>query len=409
MTAKVAYLINQYPKISHAFIRREILALERQGLDIQRIALRGWDAAVIDAEDRDEQQRTRYVLQGGLWPLLAAMLRILFTDLDHFLSALTLAIRIGWRADRSLRYHLVSLAEACSILPWLKSSGARHVHAHFGTNAAEIVMLVRALGGPPYSFTVHGPEEFDKPELLHIREKVRDSAFVVAITSYTCSQLYRWVAHADWPKIKLIHCGLEAGFHAKASTPMTVEAPRLISVGRLSAQKGQLLLVEAAHILARKGIEFELAMVGDGEMRSEIEKLITTHSLQGKVRLTGAISTEQLREEMLRARGLVLPSFAEGLPMVIMEAMALRRPVLTTFVAGIPELVINGKTGWLIPAGSVDALSEALEHFLSRSIDELRLMGEAAYERVLERHSIDIEVQKLAELFRHSCAAGMRA
>jgi glycosyltransferase involved in cell wall biosynthesis len=406
MLVKVAYLINQYPKISHTFIRREILALERQGFDIQRIALRGWDAEVIDAEDRNEQARTRYVLQDGALPLLKDTLKVAFTVGARFLSALRLAIKTGWRGNRPLIYHFVYLAEACRTLSWLEASGVKHVHAHFGTNAAEVLMLVGALGGPTYSFTVHGPEEFDKPEFLHLREMVKYSAFVVAISSYTRSQLYRWVDHADWPKVKLIHCGIESAFHELSSPLVDVTAPRLVSVGRLSAQKGQLLMVEAAHVLARKGLDFELVLVGDGEMRSQIEALIAAYSLEGKVRLTGALGTKQVREEMLRAQGLMLPSLAEGLPIVIMEAMALRRPVLTTFVGGIPELVLPGKTGWLFPAGSVDALAGAVEDFLARSTDELRIMGDAARARVLERHSIDFEVAKLADLFRQACATG---
>jgi colanic acid/amylovoran biosynthesis glycosyltransferase len=404
MPLKIAYLINQYPKISHTFIRREIVALERHGLDVQRFALRGWDEETINAEDEEEKRRTRYVLQDGLGPLLGAMFKTICTQPVRFLSALALAIKVGWRADRALPYHFVYFAEACRTRLWLKASGASHVHAHFGTNATEILMLVRALGGPSYSFTVHGPEELDKPEFLHLREKVRYSAFVVAISSFTCSQLYRWIEHIHWPKVKLIHCGIESSFYEGASLPIYVEVPRLVSVGRLSAQKGQLLLVAAAHALARKNIEFQLVLVGDGEMRPEIEALIAKYSLQDKVRLTGAISTDRVREEILRARGLVLPSFAEGLPIVIMEAMALRRPVLATYVAGIPELVLPGKTGWLFPAGSVDALTKALESFLTCSADELRLMGEAAYERVVERHSIDVEVKKLADLFRESCS-----
>jgi colanic acid/amylovoran biosynthesis glycosyltransferase len=403
MPAKVAYLINQYPKISHAFIRREIRALERHGIEIQRIGLRGWDAEIVDTEDGDEQRQTRYLLQDGMAPLLGAVVKVLLIRPRQFMAALALAIKVGRRADRSLYYHLFYFAEACRTLDWLRSSGAGHVHAHFGTNAAEILMLARILGGPSYSFTVHGPEEFDKPEFLHMREKVRHAAFVVAITSYTRSQIYRWIEHADWPKIKLVHCGIEAAFHENASAAV-VQAPRLVSVGRLSAQKGQLLLIEAARVLAARNVDFEIVLVGDGEMRREIEALISKYSLQDKVTLTGAISTEQLREEMLRARGLILPSFAEGLPMVIMEAMALRRPVLTTYVAGIPELVQPGKTGWLFPAGSVEALIEALQDFFSRSADELRIMGDAAYERALARHSIDVEVIKLADLFRQACA-----
>lgn len=399
---RVAYLINQYPMVSTTFIRREILALERLGLGIQRIALRGWDARVVDAEDEREQELTRYVLQDGVAPLLWSLLRTLLASPRRFLSALALAVRMGWRAERPLPYHLAYLTEACRVLPWLKSSGATHVHTHFGTNAAEVVMLVHELGGPPYSFTVHGPVEFDKPQFLGIGEKARRAAFVVAITSFARSQLYRWVEHTHWPKIKVIHCGLEPAFYDVAPGPPAM-APRFVSVGRLSAEKGQLLLVEAAARLAAKKIPFELVMVGQGEMRAEIDALIVKQGLGMQVRLTGSISTEQLREEILAARGLVLPSFAEGLPMVIMEAMALRKPVLTTYIAGIPELVQPGINGWLIPPGSIDALTAAMEDFLSRSAEELRIMGEANRARLIERHSVDIQAAKLAELFQKSC------
>jgi len=151
-----------------------------------------------------------------------------------------------------------------------------------------------------------------------------------------------------------------------------------------------------------KNIEFTLVLVGGGEMRTEIEALIEKFGLKDHVHLTGAISTERLREELLLARALVLPSFAEGLPMVIMEAMALRRPVLTTYIAGIPELVRPGENGWLFPAGSIEELAEAMEDCLSKSPAELMHMGDAAHVRALERHSADVETLKLAELFRAS-------
>jgi colanic acid/amylovoran biosynthesis glycosyltransferase len=398
---RVAYLINQYPMISTTFIRREILALERQGIEVQRMALRGWDAKVVDKEDEREQMLTRYVLQDGIRPLVWAALRVLVTAPRHFLSGLRLAISMGRRSDRPIPYHLIYLAEACRILPWLKSSGAAHVHTHFGTNGAEVAMLVHVLGGPPYSFTVHGPIEFDKPQLLGIDVKVRRAAFVVAITSFARSQLYRWVDHAHWPKVKVIHCGLEPAFFAELSSPSST-LPRLVCVGRLSAEKGQLLLIEAAARLAAKGIYFELVLVGGGEMYAELEALIIKLALGKQIRLTGSITTEQLREEILLSRALVLASFAEGLPMVIMEAMALRRPVLSTDIAGIPELIKPGKNGWLIPAGSIDALVMAMEDVLSRSNEEVKLMGESAFDCVLRRHSVDIQAEKLIELFRAS-------
>lgn len=400
---KISYFVNQYPKVSHSFIRREILALERQGFEVQRIALRGWDGDLVDAEDIRERELTRYVLRAGLASLLSAALRTVLSAPAQFVSALSLALRMGRHADRGWPYHLIYLAEACRMLPWLQESGARHIHAHFGTNSAEVVMLAHALGGPAYSFTVHGPEEFDKPQFIHLGEKIRRAAFVVAISSFGRSQLYRWVGHDQWGKVEVVHCGLEAAFHGVAPVPIP-ERPRLVCVGRLCEQKGQLLLVEAAQRVAAKGIDFELVLAGDGEMRQEVEALIARHDLSSRVRITGWISSDRVREEILAARGMVLPSFAEGLPVVIMEAMALRRPILTTYVAGIPELVRPGENGWLFPAGSVEALAATLEDFLVTPSSVLERMGEAGYRRVLERHDIDREAAKLAALFGRGAA-----
>ena len=399
---KIAYLVNQYPKVSHSFIRREILALERQGFEVQRLAIRGWEGLLPDEEDRREREQTRYVLRDGPYALLVPTLLTVLRAPARFLAALRLALKMARESDRALPYHLIYLAEACCILPWLTASGARQIHAHFGTNSADVAMLVNALGGPPYSFTVHGPEEFLRP--VGLREKICRSAFVVAISSFGRSQLYLWSRYVDWPKIKIVHCGLEEAFYKSAPNFAPV-ALRLICVGRLVAEKGQLLLIEAAARLARKGVWFELVLVGDGPIRGQLEELIEKYALKDRIRMTGWISSTAVRDEILAARVLVQPSFAEGLPVVIMEAMALRRPVLATFIAGIPELVRHGETGWLIPAASVEELASAMEDCLSRAPEELWRMGELGHRRVIARHSIDEQGAKLAELFRASGCA----
>lgn len=394
---KIAYFVNQYPKVSHSFIRREILALERQGFEVQRIALRGWnDGALPDEEDRLEQERTRYVLREGPWALLLPTLRVLLRSPGRFLAAIRLAFRMARGSERPLPYHLIYVAEACRVLPWLSEFGACRLHAHFGTNSAEVAMIVRALGGPPFSFTVHGPEEFERP--IGLDEKIRRSAFVVAVSDFGRSQLYMRCAYDDWPKIKVVHCGLEKNFYNVTPRALPV-SPRLVCVGRLCEAKGQLLLVEAAGRLAARGVGFELVLVGDGPMRAQIEAQIRRHGVGAQVRITGWISSAEVREQILASRALVLPSFAEGLPVVIMEAMALRRPVITTYIAGIPELVRDGDNGWLLPAGSVEELAGAMADCLSRSPEELQSMGDAAHERVIARHSIDTEASKLAGLF----------
>jgi colanic acid/amylovoran biosynthesis glycosyltransferase len=399
----IAYLVNQYPKISHSFIRREILALERQGYKVQRLAMRGWKDELRDEEDIRERAVTRYVLQDGALAMAMDVVRMAVKRPGRFARALALACKIGLRADRPLPLHLIYLAEACRIVPWMAAHGARHLHAHFGTNSTEVALLASMLGGPAYSFTVHGPEEFDKPELLWLGEKIRRSAFVVAVSSFGRSQLFRWAAYADWAKVQVVHCGIDPGFHAVPPRPSPA-APRLVCVGRLCEQKGQMLLVRAVQAVVAKGIPIHLVLAGDGEMRGEIEALIAANNLGSHISITGWINGDQVREEMLSARAMVLPSFAEGLPVVVMEAMALRRPVLTTYIAGIPELVRHGETGWLFPAGDVEALAGALEACLAATPAQLEAMGEAGHQRVLARHAVDTEAAKLAQLMRQTGA-----
>jgi colanic acid/amylovoran biosynthesis glycosyltransferase len=402
---RVAYLVNQYPTVSHSFIRREILALERHGVEVQRIALREWKGDLADPENQLERGRTRYVLRDGAPGLLMALGRMVLTRPVRLLQALALALRMGWRAERLLPVHFIYLAEACRIEPWLRAARVQHLHAHFGTNSAEVAMLVHALGGPQWSFTIHGPKEYDNVQLAGLAEKILRCAFVVAISSYGRSQIYRLVPNQYWPKVKVVHCGLEPAYFATAEGPPPA-ARRLVCVGRLCEQKGQLLLVEAAQRLAARGIAFELVLAGDGELRAEIEASITRHNLLDKVHVTGWISGAEVREQILAARALVLPSFAEGLPVVIMEAMALRRPVISTFIAGIPELVQPGEHGWLVPAGDVDALVEAMQACLDAPVDMLGRLGEAAHKRVRERHNVDREAAKLAKLFQYAVESG---
>jgi colanic acid/amylovoran biosynthesis glycosyltransferase len=394
---KIAYFVNHYPKVSHSFIRREILALERQGFEVQRIALRGWAEPLPDPQDQSERQRTRYVLRHGVGSLLGPFIGTLIRSPRRLFSTLALAAKMARESDRPLPYHFIYVAEACRIVGWMNAFGAQRLHAHFGTNSAEIALLARALGGPPYSFTIHGPDEFFRP--LGLAEKVQRASFAVAISCFGRSQVYLRSRYEDWPKVEVVHCGLEKEFYGGAPTVAST-AKRLICVGRLCAEKGQYLLIEAAARLVAKGVQFELVLAGDGPMRKELERAIADGNLGKCVRITGWIDSQQVREEILNARALVLPSFAEGLPVVIMEAMSLRRPVLSTYIAGIPELVQPGQNGWLFPAGSLDELCAAMEQCLSLPLDDLQKMGDSAHDRVLTRHAIDAEAGKLAALFR---------
>jgi glycosyltransferase involved in cell wall biosynthesis len=294
--------------------------------------------------------------------------------------------------------NLAYLAEACVACRWLEGCNCTHIHAHFATNSTAVAMLCHQLGGLTYSFTVHGPEEFDKNQRIALTEKIERAAFVVAISSFGRSQLFRWCAAVHWQKIHIVRCGVDRRFLDAPLVPVP-DTQRLVCVGRLCEQKGQLLLIEAVARLIQEGIDIELVLAGDGEMRSAVEKAIAGHGIAEHVRITGWLSSEQILGELRGARGLVLPSFAEGLPVVIMEALALCRPVLSTYVAGIPELIEPGQNGWLVPAGSVDALVDALRQMLVVPTDRLTSMGKKGRQRVLEAHDARTSALQLEALF----------
>ena len=349
LAMRIAYLINQYPAISHTFIRREIVALEQLGFEVMRIALRGWDMELADEDDQVERERTRYVLRTHAWSLLASMARMLLRRPVRLVRATVLAMQMSRRSERPLYVHLAYVAEACRIEPWLRTAGVKHLHAHFGTNSADVAMLVHILGGPPWSFTLHG-ETSDCTHRIDLTEKVVRCTFVVAVSSFERAQIYRSIKPQYWQKVHLVRCGLDAVFRAAPAT-MGPLPKRIICVGRLSSEKGHVLLLEAARRLAAQGVDFQLILAGDGELRPEIEAQISQHKLRDRIHITGWLSGKQVRDEILAARALVLASFNEGLPIVIMEAMALRRPVIATFIAGIPELCVQVKmVGWFLLA-----------------------------------------------------------
>jgi glycosyltransferase involved in cell wall biosynthesis len=394
----IGYFINQYPAVSHSFIRREILALESLGWQVSRFAIRPSKGGVVDAADHAEAEITKFIVNTSALEFSSIIMRQLSGNAVSFFRTLIFAFRFNAHHQKNLLKTLICFFEACVLSDWASKQGIGHIHAHFGTNSTTIAMFAKRLGGPGYSFTVHGPEEFDKPESLGLHEKIKQSCFVVAISSYGRSQLSRWADFSDWQKIKIVHCGLDDGFLRHQFSPVPVE-PRLVCVGRLSEQKGQLLLLQATARLITEGVSLKLVLVGDGPMREEIEQFIAKHDLAAYVELTGSLSGEQVRQQIVNSRAFVLPSFAEGLPVVIMEAFALGRPVISTYVAGIPELIINGENGWLVPAGSVEDLVAAMREALQASPETLAEMGKQGRQRVLERHAIVTEAGKLSELF----------
>ena len=394
---RIAYFVNQYPAASHSFIRREIQALEARGHHVSRYALSSRAEMIVDREDEIEKRKTHYVFGESPLRLCAAFLLTVLACPRGMLRAVRLVLQIGPGSDRGLIRHFAYLVEGAIIAHWCRLDRIEHLHAHFGGNSAAIALLAHIISGTKYSFTAHGPDEFDYPTTIALREKIHHAAFVVTVSSFGRSQLMRWVKLSDWPKLNVVHCGITDDFRRCPAPPETQER-RIICVGRLVPQKGHLILLAAAHILFREGLRFRLVLAGDGPLRPEIERKAEELGLTSQLSITGWASGECVVAELTRACAMVLPSIAEGLPVAIMEAMALRRPVISTFIAGIPELIIPGETGWLVPAGDEHSLAAAMRAVLAADPDRLAAMGDAAYRRVFERHAIKTEAAKLENL-----------
>lgn len=400
---KLAYLVNTYPRASHTFIRREIQALERLAVPVHRFAMRSDRDALIEAGDIAEDYRTEHVLEAGVFRLLSLGLGWLLSHPAATIAGLHQALACGARGagggpGTGGRFrHLIYLLEAAFVARRCRDLGITHLHAHFGTNSATVALLCRALGGPQFSFTVHGPEEFDAPLALSLCQKIEQAAMVVAISSFGRSQLCRWVAPAHWDKIKVVHCGIEPD-KFPPPLPLPDGGPHLVAIGRFSAQKGFALLIEAIALAAPGLPKLHLTLVGDGELRGDIQAMIGKYGLGRRITLAGWQAEDGVRKALDQAQALILPSFAEGLPMVLMEAMANGRPVIATAIAGVPELVTRD-CGWTVPAGDALALATAIHAMAALPPERLAEMGRAARERVFERHDIEALAASLARRF----------
>ena len=395
---KVAFLCSEYPLVTHTFIRREIHGVEKCGIEVVRLTIRKPVIADLpDPADQNELGKTIGILDRGVYILLDVAV-VGLTRPGAWLWAAWRATAFGWHSSRGLLRHFGYFAEACSIWRILRRVGADHIHAHFGDNATMVALLVKCLGGPGYSFQVHGPGEFDAPQFIHLPEKVAQARFVTAISDYARGQVLRWSAPQHWSKVHVIRCGVDATFFA-ATDREVPDVPRLLSIGRLSRSKAQPLLIDAVTRLVKEGRTFEVILIGSGELREYLEQAIAQRGIMHALKLVGVKSGEGVREELLSSRALVLPSFGEGLPVVIMEAFALARPVIATQIAGIPELVIDQRNGWLIPAGSLDRLTDAMRQALDTPVARLREMGATGREAVREKHDSEREAEKLAKLF----------
>lgn len=397
---KIGYMMNIYPVTSGTFIRREIHALEALGLEVTRYAIRRWDQDLVDPNDRAEQAQTHYLLSDRTLPLIGLFVLEVVTNPAGMARALGAWAQLVWNAGGRLIPHFAYLMEAVSLKRRTAADGIGHVHTHFSTNSAAVAMLGHMMGGPPYSFTAHGPDEFVDPKASSLALKIEKSAFAVAITYFSRGQLALAGGMQAWSKIHIVRCGLDLRDFEPAP-PVTADNKTLVCVGRLCPQKGQMLIPAAVHEVAATHPDMKIVLIGDGESRAAIESEIRRLGLEDRIELAGWATNAEVNKAIRNSRALFLPSFAEGLPIVLMEALAIGRPVLATYIAGIPELVDEG-CGWIVPAGAHDALVDAMSAALTATPGELEALTEEGRRRVERDHDQLANAAELKALFERT-------
>lgn len=396
---RLAYLCNRYPATSHTFIRREIAALESCGFEITRISIRPSENALIHPADHDEADRTIVLLEQPL-RIAMSVVRMCLSRPRRFFKALKLAARSARRTPQGLK-HFAYLAEACRLHSICRDKRIHHIHAHMGTNPADVAHLCAQLGGPKYSLTLHGPEEWATPEALDIARKVESATFTACISEHGADELRRITKPDIHHSIAVVRCGVDDAFLNRTPSPLP-EAQELLSIGRLVPRKEHMRLIDAFAGVLEVFPRARLTIAGDGPMRETLEKRIDELGLNPSIELAGWLDEEEVIHRLERSRALVIPSAAEGLPVVIMEAMALRRPVIATAVAGVPELVEDGLHGWLVQPGDTAQLAKSMTACLAAEPSELAKMGESAHERVRERHDAATCARNLGSLFQNA-------
>ena len=399
---RVAYLCSEYPAISHTFIFREIQSLRQAGLEVYPITARpSANLAKMTLQEQEEAKQTK-ILQ-RITPLagIHALLRIIGRSPLGFSKMTVQAISLCFSGPISPGKALAYWAEAILLIHWLQNNNIEHVHEHFANPTALLTLLAKRYGGISYSLSVHGPDVFFRVDSSLLALKLREAVFIRCISHYCRSQLWLISPHATWSKFYIIRCGVDTRHYhpVKKKEKVLGAEMAILCVGRLCPAKGQHILLKACAILREKKRAFQLTLVGDGEERQSLERLAMRLNLGEYVVFTGSLGQDAVEAHYCQADLFVLPSFAEGVPVVLMEAMAQEIPTISTCITGIPELIEHGRHGLLATVADVDNLAA----LMIKIFDNRRWaqgMAQEGRRQVISRYNQQQNAQELVTLFR---------
>lgn len=394
-TRKIAYLLSRYPAVSHTFIFNEIRALRNLGFHIATASINACDRPFtkLPELEQGEYASTFYVKPSG-WPkALRAVISSLVRHPIGTLRGLGYAMSLGRHPKR-----LFYFVEALMIGIWMEEKGLNHLHVHFGMAAASVAMITAEIFPITYSITIHGPDEFYEVSNCYLAEKITTARFICCIGSFARSQLMKLCPHSEWHKIKVVPLGVDP-LTFVPRRKMQIDAFEILCVGRLVPAKGQHVLLSAVRNLSRENRAVRLRLLGDGPDRPVLEQRVVAEGLSDHVVFEGAVNQDRIPEFLKEADAFVLASFAEGIPVALMEAMASEIPCLSTVIAGIPELIRDGIDGLLVSPSDEQALTAALRRLMDDP-ELRRRLGTAGRQRVIERFNLEKNVKALAEVYQ---------
>lgn len=405
MNPRLGYLISRYPAISHTFILREVQELRKLGFQIEVASINAVDRPIaqLAAEEREEAARTWYVKAQGAGGALAANVATLLTRPGAYLHALWFAIRLGGTDLRRVVLCVFYFVEAAMVGQWMERNGLKHLHVHFATPASSVGLIVTRMFSVTMSITVHGPDEFYDVPGYQLERKIAGARLLCTIGFYARSQLMRLSSAEHWSKIRVTPLGVDPELFTPDPFRESFDTFEVICVGRLVAAKGQLVLIEAIAKMAAQGRKIRLRLVGDGPDRKLLEESVRKLGAGPSIVFEGAVNQDRIRDLYRAAHVFALASFAEGIPVVLMEAMAMEIPCVTTWITGIPELIRNGIDGLLVAPSDEAGLAEAIARLMDDA-DLRKRVGAAGRLRVIEKYNLRKNVEHLADVFRENLA-----
>lgn len=408
---RLAYVMTHYPRVALTFIAAEITVMRELGFELIPIAMNMPEAEDLPTDVYRRERDTTVYLKESRAKLASALLVSIARHPATILRLLSLAISSS-RGDMPVLIRRVAhLAYATLVARACRAHGVSHIHAHFGQAPATIAWFASALlsaGGKDqsrWSFTIHGFQDFVDTTSARLDLKARSAAFIACISDFTRAQLCQATDPSTWDRFKVVRCGIDPDALTERAPQPFRATPRIVVVGRLSPEKGHRILLEALSILAQRGVTISAQFVGDGPFGSTLRHEAKMLGIASQVAFVGEKLPQEVGDLLDDADIFCLPSFSEGLPVSLMEAMAKGVPVVTTWISGIPELARHGETALLVPAGNSGALADALEQMASDERLRQRLVKNAR-RAVEDQHDFRRNARTLASLFQQVRSSG---